>query len=122
MDNQRRHFLRALAPGAMLAGVGFVAIKSTLAFDAQSPTRPPAQNPSTMAPPAAPAFRPPSKAELQKNQREITKDVDELFALAQQLKRQAEKNDASEELSVALIEKTEEIEKLAKKIRDLARS
>lgn len=69
-----------------------------------------------------PAANPPTSAQLRQNQREIRKDVDQLFSLAQDLKTLAEKNDAAVELSVNLIQKTEDIEKLAKKIRDLARS
>jgi hypothetical protein len=121
MDNQRRHFLKAVVPGALLASAGFVSLKSTAAFAQQGSNPPSRVNPNPAIPPPLSPFHPPSKAELQKNQREINKDVDQLFSLAQQLKRQADKNDASQELSVALIEKTEEIEKLAKKIRDLAR-
>jgi uncharacterized coiled-coil protein SlyX len=122
MDNRRRLFLKAVVPGAVLASAGFVSLKSTAAFAQQDSNPPPHVNPNPAIPPPLSPFHPPSKAELQKNQREINKDVDQLFSLAQQLKRQADKNDASQELSVALIEKTEEIEKLAKKIRDLARS
>ncbi len=72
-----------------------------------------------MLPPPA---LPPTSAQLRQNERDLRKDVDQLFSLAQELKSLAGKSDASEELSVGLIEKTEEIEKLAKKIRDLARA
>lgn len=123
MDNPRRLFLRVLLPSAVLAGAGIFSVPA-IGF-AQQNTNPPNRLPQNANPrplPAAPLFKPPTMAQLRKNQREITRDVDQLFALAQQLKRQADKNDASQELSVALIEKTQEIEKLAKKIRDLARS
>lgn len=69
-----------------------------------------------------PAVVPPTNAQLRQNQRDIRKNVDQLFSLAQELKNLADKNDAALELSVNLLQKTEEIEKLAKKIRDLARS
>lgn len=121
MDNHRRLFLRVFLPSAVLASAGFVSMKSMVAFGQQDSNPPPHINPNPAIPPPPSPFRPPSVAELRKNQAEITKDVDQLFSLAQQLKRQAAKNDASQELSVALIEKTAEIEKLAKKIRDLAR-
>ncbi|MHB8486273.1 MAG: hypothetical protein ACYDCM_11190 [Candidatus Acidiferrales bacterium] len=51
----------------------------------------------------------------------MKKDVDRLFSLAQDLKEEAGKTDTVIVLSVAFVQKTEEIEKLAKKIRDLAR-
>lgn len=122
MDKQRRLFLRRLAPAALIAAASATVLNSALGRNQQSsnPVHPPPINPKNPAIP--PIFRTPTHAELRKNQQEITKDVDELFTLAQQLKRQADKSDASEELSVALIDKTEQIEKLAKKIRDLARA
>jgi hypothetical protein len=125
MDTQRRIFLRSLLPVSLFAGASVTALSSALGLTQQGsnpPVHVPPANPNPNVPVAPPPFRTPTHAELRKNQQEITKDVDELFTLAQQLKRQADKSDASEELSVALIDKTEQIEKLAKKIRDLARS
>lgn len=125
MDKQRRLFLRALAPVALVAGASVTALNSALGLPQQSSNPPnhlPPTNPNPSVPVAPPPFRTPTHAELRKNQQEITKDVNELFTLAQQLKRQADKSDASEELSVALIDKSEQIERLAKKIRDLARA
>lgn len=120
MEVKRRLFLTAFVPGAVLAGASFTGLAAPLPHAAQ------AQNPRTIRPPdqpptLAPAV-PPSSAQLRQNQRDIRKDVDELFSLAQELKTLAAKSDAAQELSVGLIQKTEEIEKLAKKIRDLARS
>jgi hypothetical protein len=125
MDKQRRLFLKALAPATLLVGASVTALNSALGLTQQGsnpPVHVPPANPNPGVPVVPPPFRTPTHAELRKNQQEITKEVNELFTLAQQLKRQAEKSDASEELSVALIDKTEQIEKLAKKIRDLARS
>ncbi|HXT86481.1 MAG TPA: hypothetical protein VN745_05625 [Verrucomicrobiae bacterium] len=125
MDKQRRLFLRAFAPAALIAAASVTVFNSALGRAQQAsnpPVHPPPINPNPKNPAIPPIFRTPTHAELRKNQQEITKDVDQLFTLAQQLKRQADKSDASEELSVALIDKTEQIEKLAKKIRDLARA
>jgi len=125
MDKQRRLFLRAFVPAALLAGASATALTSALGLAQQGSNPPnhlPPTNPNPNVPAVPPPFRTPTHAELRKNQQEITKEVDELFTLAQQLKRQADKSDASEELSVALIDKTEQIEKLAKRIRDLARA
>lgn len=125
MDKQRRLLLRALLPAALIAGASTTVLNSALVRAQQSsnpPVHVPPISPDLKNPAIPPPFRTPSHAELRKNQQEITRDVNELFTLAQQLKRQADKSDASEELSVALIDKTEQIEKLAKKIRDLARA
>jgi hypothetical protein len=121
MDAKRRLFLTALVPGTVLAGASFAGLASPLAHAAAQ-----AQNPRAIPPPNQPAVlapvTSPSSAQLRQNQRDIRKDVDELFSLAQELKTLASKSDAAQELPVGLIQKTEEIEKLAKKIRDLARS
>jgi len=119
MNEKRRVFLAALIPGAVLAsaaGLGARERKSFRDFLGQFP-----QNPPPQAPPVPPPFPRPTKAELTANQREIRKDVDRLFSLAQDLKEQAGKTDTVIVLSVAFVEKTREIEKLAKKIGDLAR-
>lgn len=120
MDASRRMFFTAWVPGAVLAGASVTGLAASIAHAAQ------AQNPRTIRPPDQPPVlapvAPPSSAQLRQNQRDIRKDVDQLFDLAQELKTLASKSDAAQELSVGLIQKTEEIEKLAKKIRDLARS
>ncbi|MFZ0336080.1 MAG: hypothetical protein WAN10_03790 [Candidatus Acidiferrales bacterium] len=123
MDPARRLFLTAFVPGVVLAGASSLGAASARATQdpVQNPSQP-RQNPNSpgravLPPPAVP----PTSAQLRQNQRDIRKDVDELFSLAQELKSLAAKSDASEELSVGLIQKTDEIEKLAKKIRDLAR-
>jgi hypothetical protein len=43
--------------------------------------------------------------------------VEKLFQLASELKEQVEKTDSSQVLSLALVRKAEEIEKLAKEIK-----
>lgn len=124
MNRQRRFFMRTFVSGLVFAGASAAEVFSASGLQQQGnpPNRIPPANPNESSPAIRPIFRTPSHAELRKNQQEITKDVDQLFTLAQQLKREADKTDASEELSVALLDKTEQIEKLAKKIRDLARS
>jgi hypothetical protein len=125
MDPARRLFLIAFVPGVVLAGASSLGAASALAHAAQDPAQNPSQprqNPNSSGRPVLPPPAvPPTSAQLRQNQRDIRKDVDQLFSLAQELKSLAAKSDASEELSVGLIQKTDEIEKLAKKIRDLAR-
>jgi hypothetical protein len=62
-----------------------------------------------------------TKAVLEQNQKDIKKDVEKLFELATELKNEVEKTDATAILSMAMVKKTEEIEKLAKQIRDHAK-
>jgi len=62
-----------------------------------------------------------TKAILEANQKDIKKNVERLFQLASELKTEVEKTDSAHVLSLALLKKTEEIEKLAKDIRSRAR-
>ncbi len=61
-----------------------------------------------------------SKAVLEANQKDIKKNIERLFQLASELKAEVEKTDSVQVLSVAMLKKAEEIEKLAKGIRSRA--
>jgi len=118
MEGQRRFFLKMLIPGGVFTSAAILG-----AQDRTKPPHDPTQSFQDVPPqsPLPPAPKPPSKVQLKANQTEIKKDVDRLFSLAQDLKEEAGKTDTVVVLSVAFVQKTEEIEKLAKKIRDLAR-
>ena len=62
-----------------------------------------------------------NKALLEERQKSIKKDVEKLYDLAAQLKTQVEKTDSTSVLSLAMVKKAEEIEKLAKAIKDRAK-
>jgi len=62
-----------------------------------------------------------TKAVLEENQKDIKKNVEKLFDLASQLKEQVEKTDSTTTLSLALVKKAEEIEKLARQIKERAK-
>ncbi|HKW87985.1 MAG TPA: hypothetical protein VJN21_04440 [Candidatus Acidoferrales bacterium] len=141
MDNSRRSFLTVLVPGAALAGVALMSAQE----QQSKPTRPPnpganpggtpnqsayqqdqqqqqQQNQPPGALPETPRLTPAErKAILTDDQKQIKKDVEELYGLAQDLKTQSEKMDSTAVLSIQFVQKTEEIEKLARKIRGLAR-
>lgn len=61
------------------------------------------------------------KAMLEQNQKDIKKNVEKLYQLASELKEQVEKTDSATVLSLSLVKKAEEIEKLAHQIKDRAR-
>jgi hypothetical protein len=65
---------------------------------------------------------PSAKALLEQNQKAIQKDVERLFDLATQLKTEAEKTQSTDVLSLPLVKKAEEIERLAKKIKKHAQA
>ncbi len=138
MNTSRRSFLRAIVPGAALAGAALSTARAQSSRPSspshpgsdsipgqgagqgqgqqQQQTPPPGAIPET--PKLTPAER---KAILTDDQKQIKKNVDELFSLAQELKEQSEKMDSTAVLSIQFVQKTEEIEKLARKIRNLAR-
>ena len=62
-----------------------------------------------------------NKAMLEERQKSIKKDVEKLYDLAAQLKTEVEKTDSTAVLSLAMLKKAEEIEKLARQIKDHAR-
>ena len=61
------------------------------------------------------------KAIHQENQRKLRADVSRLYEMASDLKSDVEKTDAASTLSISLIRRAQEIEKLAKQIRNLAK-
>ncbi len=58
---------------------------------------------------------------LKERQAEIKKSTQRLYELASQLKKEVEKTDSTDVLSLPLLRKAEEVEKLAKHIQSLAR-
>lgn len=68
-----------------------------------------------------PEHKPDPHALLKENQKNIKRDVDRLAELAGELKQEVDKTDSADVLSIPLLKKAEEIEKLAKAIRNRAR-
>ena len=114
-DSRRQLFLK------LLAALGVICLRPE-SLSAQNPAIPPpqprgdeqSQGPSN-------ASSPTTKSVLEQNQKSIKKDIEKLFDLATELKSEVEKTDSTAVLSVALVKKAEEIEKLAKQIKEHAR-
>jgi hypothetical protein len=70
---------------------------------------------STPENPLAPSAE---KRMLEENQKDIKKKVEKLYDLAAELKAEVEKTDSSKVLSLNLVRKAEEIEKLARDIKN----
>jgi hypothetical protein len=84
------------------------------------------------APQLPPPFPPPERPELPRNQKRnrailkanrdaIDKDVTRMSELIDALQKQLKESDTTDILSVDVIRKSEEIEKLAHRVRDLVR-
>jgi len=88
------------------------------------PPRPSPNAPDPNFPPGlnGPDLNPTDKKAIKKqNQAEIKTDATKLFELASELKEQVEKIDSDTTLSLPVVKRAQEIEKLAKQIKDLAK-
>ncbi len=111
MEAGRRTFLGLTVPALSLL------FSAAARLAGQGNPRPPF--PAAPEPETPPKFDP--RRLLKLNQKDIKRDVQRLFELAEELKKEVDKTDSAEVLSLSLVRKTEEIEKLAKHIRSLAR-
>jgi hypothetical protein len=62
------------------------------------------------------------EAQLKESQKTLRRDADHLLQLAQELKDQAYDTEQTKVLPLSLVHKAEEVEKLAKQIKDLVRA
>jgi hypothetical protein len=121
MQSSRRHWLLmsfAVMPAAMLPQQDSPQppdITRRRRPDGRPESPDDASNGTANFPPAS------SKAMLEERQKSIKKDVEKLYDLAAQLKTEVEKTDSTTILSLAMLKKAEEIEKLARQIKDHAR-
>jgi len=84
----------------------------------QAPSFPP-KPPSAQEPEAEnPGLPSPEKRMLDENNKNIRKKVERLYQLAAQLKEEVDKTDSAKVLSLSLLKKAEEIEKLAREIKN----
>jgi hypothetical protein len=122
LDSRRRWMVTTL--GAL----GVLAAKPLFSGEmGQSRSVPKAQPyPNGRDPNAVPGNDEPSrldpKAIEQANQKKLREDINKLYEMVSELKEQVEKTDANSTFSVSVVKKAQQIEKLAKQIKELARS
>jgi hypothetical protein len=122
MDPKKRNFITQLFSWALAAPLALLAVR---AF---------AQNPSPKLPKGdTPVYdgrndpfgdsaaKPDPKQILKQNKDQIHDDVEKLYTLASELKDAVEKTDSANVLSLTIVGKSEQVEKLAKQIKNLAR-
>jgi hypothetical protein len=121
MDTNKRNFLTAMIPVAL--GMPFALLSDGRLLNAQMqrPIPPPSSGPPVHDPMSdeAPKIKP--KDILKQNQQQIHDDVERLYKLATELKDEVEKTDATNTLSLPMVQKAEQIEKLAKQVKNLTR-
>jgi len=113
MEKNRRSLLQALSAVAVSMFFFAAARGQDASSTKTGPLRPDddANGPS----------KPSTKAVLEENQKDIKKNVEKLFDLASQLKDQVEKTDSTSVLSLAMVKKADEIERLARQIKERAK-
>ncbi len=108
----RRSFLTGLA---LTGAIGGLWASAGAAQSPQVVTEQKPGEPDTSS--ANPNMPSPAKRALEENEKDIKKKVERLYELATELKAEVDKTDSSKVLSVVMLKKAEEIEKLAKDIR-----
>lgn len=127
LESRRRLMMTCLGAVGVLASQPLMA-----ALQARGPgTRPaPQPRPSPNAPnpnfppglKGPPVTGPDKKAIDRQNQDEIRTDVTRLYEMVSELKDQVDKTDTNSTLAISVVKKAQQIEKLAKQIKDLAKS
>jgi hypothetical protein len=112
MFRDRREFLAWLAVACPSVAI----LNTAQRPQSQSPRTDPRQKDDGPS-----AAAPPTKAVLKENEKDIKRDIEKLYQLASDLKAEIEKTDSSVVLSLALVRKAEEIEKLAREIKNRAK-
>ncbi len=117
MSNTRRKFL------TILAGTGtFVALRAaSLSGQAKQSSRTPGIDPNKDSDSPAMPEKSPTKAMLESNEKDIKKNIEKLYQLITDLKAEIEKTDSSQVLSLLMVKKAEEIERLARDIKTRAK-
>jgi hypothetical protein len=115
----RRMFLA----GAMLAGASLSAAAWSIGGQNPTPESRPQQGPPVQpgqepSPNAGPPLPDAEKKLLEENDKDMKKKVERLYQLASELKDQVNKTDSSKVLSLDLVKKAEEIERLAREIKN----
>lgn len=107
---------RTFLGGMLFAGAATgLAGSLTLSQPQELPRKPqPLQEP----PPENPDLPSPEKQMLEENKKDIRKKVARLYQLATELKEEVGKTDSAKVLSLSLVRKAEEIEKLAHDIKN----
>jgi len=118
METGRRSFLSSIV-------VTLMGVKGQFAAQTRQGPTPRGQIPDasgSAAPPDMPVQRRDPQEELRENQKNLRRDADHLLQLAQELKDEADKTEQTNVLSLSLVHKAEEVERLAKHIKGLARA
>jgi len=121
MLETRRVFVLAMASAA-----GFLAAEGSRLFAQYPPTPPPPPQPAETPNPAEMHSNPRAaaaarRARMQQDEKEFREGVERLYLLSSELREEIQKTTTTEVLSVRMVKKTAEIEKLAKILKNKAK-
>jgi len=119
MREGRRVFVMAIA-------AGFLAAEHGWPFAQYPPTPPPPPQPAETPNPAEIRPNPQAtaaakRAWLRQNEKEFREGVERLYQLTGELREEVQKTTTTDVLSLRMVKKTEEIEKLAKHLKNRAK-
>ncbi len=125
MPESRRHLLTALVGAAGVFAVepllaGLQAPPPGSGGSPKAKVYPNGRDPNVMQGNDDPS-RPDPKAIARANQVTIKTDITKLYEMVSELKEQVDKTDATATLSISIVKKAQQIEKLAKQIKELAK-
>ena len=123
-ESRRRLLMTAVGAVGVLAARPFLAAWQTPGVrpapqPRPSPNAPNPNFPSGLDGPQATG--PDKKAIDRQNQKEIKADVTKLYEMVSELKGQVEKTGSTSTLSLSVVKKPQQVEKLARHIKDLAK-
>jgi hypothetical protein len=124
MDSKKRSFVLQVMVWAMAAPLALLGIRAFAQMQGQQNPQnpmpgPTPHNPNEPFPDTGPKI---DEGKLLKaNNQQIHDDVEKLYDLASDLKKEVEKTDSANVLSLPMMQKAEQIEKLAKQVKNLAR-
>ena len=121
MSESRRLLLMKLATAASAFAASPYFLAAQAPLPRPSPNAPDPNFPHRIGDPE-PTVGSSTKAIDKQNQAEIRLEVQKLSDLVAELKEQVDKSDASSTLSLSVVKKAQQIEKLAKQIKDRAKS
>jgi hypothetical protein len=120
MPESRRHLLITLASAAGILAANPLLLSAQTPQPVPSPNAPSRNFPHRIGDPDPTA--PDPKKVNQQNQAEIRTEIQKLSELVSELKEEVDKTDANSTLSISVVKKAQQIEKLAKQIKDRAKN
>jgi hypothetical protein len=126
MNETRRTFVTAAFARTLVVATGACAGLGAPLFAQRSIKPPPPPQPADTHPPSGsdadvPGVRAAKRAQLQRNAEEFREGVERLYGLTGELREEVQKTGTTDVLSVRTYKKAEQIEKLAKQLKDKAK-